>query len=341
MSFRTGKNFVFTVTTLAKVSTAASTIGQAIFVVVMILNIKLRRSVNLNLFIFYVAFIFIVSVNALINGFSVYSAKNLIYVFLAPYVLFYQNFFSGPHKYLSFLFFSTICWYLIEPSSYLTLEFGSFPRFAGPFINANVAGLSMLLLIIYLKNQPVVKFMKFICLVLLVYGVYLTQSKTAWILLPICFLKKKHILWYLGLLILIAIYLFISFDLRRFLPSLFSRFSLWSTVSLGDFSFFGSGFDTFGAGIGTLTSTSILIIDSFYISAFLSGGITYLVLTVTFFFIMPFLKCHRNDALIAPSVAVMSIACTSGNFLENGFPANIIFLAIIMQKSRIGAKVVG
>ena len=93
--------------------------------------------------------------------------------------------------------------------------------------------------------------------------------------------------------------------------------------------------------IGTLTSTSILIIDSFYISAFLSGGITYLVLTVTFFFIMPFLKCHRNDALIAPSVAVMSIACTSGNFLENGFPANIIFLAIIMQKSKIGAKVVG
>lgn len=330
MSFKFSNNFIFTLTSLAKISTIASTLGQAFFVLILLFNLRLRRYIYADIFVFYVFLLVIFLINSLINGFTLYSIKNIIYILLAPYVFAYRQFFSTRYNYLTLLVIGTILWYLADPSSYLTRELGSFPRFVGPFINPNVAGVSMLLIITYVNNYVRARSTKCILFAILIFGIYLTQSKTAWILLPVSFLQKKYIFWYFLTLISFSWYALARFNLQSVLPSLYARFSLWSQITSEDIKLFGNGFDTFGAGLGTVSSSSVEIIDSFYLSALVSGGVIYLGLMILFFFIVPFTKSTAEDKLVAPSVAIMAASCVTGNFLENGFPANIIFIALIM-----------
>ena len=54
MSFKLTNNLIFTLTSLAKISTIASTLGQSFFVLILLLNLRLRRYIYADIFVFYV-----------------------------------------------------------------------------------------------------------------------------------------------------------------------------------------------------------------------------------------------------------------------------------------------
>jgi hypothetical protein len=124
-------------------------------------------------------------------------------------------------------------------------------------------------------------------------------------------------------------------------PSLAARFLLWS-AAFEDFQvrdlFLGKGYDYFGAAISTVSSEDIRIVDSFYVSSFISGGLLILPLLLFFYFIRPLKKGLASaDVVLVSAVCVFFISNFTGNFLENGFPANLVYWLVINDRLRFGA----
>ena len=283
--------------------------------------------------------IFIVLMGVLANeGSFVFSYKNAVYIILMPFlrISIAKNWYLNRLNYFFLLIFIGLAWYQINPNSYITENFGGTPRMVGFGVNPNVWGILCLLILSTWKIWPGKAVgVKLFGIIVLVLSIYYSGSNTAFLLLPFCFCVRRWVSFlYLATLLVtpfILIYLF-AIDIDKIAPSLFARFDLWmpEIESINaKILLIGKGYDYFGSGISTITSDTIRVIDSFYMSSLISGGVPMILLLTMYYFLIPlYYSIKYNNLILLNLIIIFSLANLTGNFLENGFPANIIYWII-------------
>ena len=333
----------FLLLAFSKIQPALSTLVQAYFVLVVPLLWWLRqRGALVREFVFLTFLVALLLLSTLLNqGNFVYVLKNGAYLILLPLLrsAFQPYWFHRKVFFLLLLSLLVLLWHLIDPTSYITRDLGGSPRMVGFGVNPNVWGLISVLLLACWRIWPIKNIvLRSVMIILLVSSVFESGSSTALLCLPLCaamsFRQSCFYMTMMASLITVFIWM-LDDDLMAFVPSLFARFDLWEAAinEIKPHTFlYGNGYDFFGAGFGTVNATDIRIVDSFYISSFVSGGVFVFTLITWFFIISPLIFAIRQkDQTQLNVVLIFIIANAMGNFLENGFPANILYWLIVLS----------
>ncbi|QBC43121.1 hypothetical protein [Iodobacter fluviatilis] len=295
---------------------------------------------NRRVLFFQFSLLVLVFMGCLYNDSSfIYAFKNAIYILMLPFLYrMVKKGFSLNLKFVCWLNFLAIAWYIIDPSSYITDSLGGSARMVGFGINPNVWGCLSILFasaIFSIKNK---KFEDWVSLSGFLLSAFFSGSTTAMLVLPLVFSRSfKYVIVYVLMLVLGGGYLFLMFEnISLFVPSLFARFELWKiaaeSISLHTY-IIGNGYDYFGAGISTVDSSTVRIVDSFFVSSFVSGGVFTLLLICWFYFYIPaHYAAKNNDLTLLVFVSIFFICNFMGNFLENGFPINLVYVVLIFQR---------
>lgn len=327
----------------AKVQPAISTLVQLCFVFIIPFLFLLRgRGLLVQDYVFIYVLLAMLILGALLNqGNLLFTLKNGVYLLLLPLLrgALQYDWFKKRIFFLAQLAALVLLWHIIDPTSYITSEFSGAPRMVGFGVNPNVWGLTSLLLLASWRIWPMrSNAWQFFMVLVLFFSVILSGSSTALLCLPLCASMPSRLSWLYVTLLLGSICIFfwvINDDLIALIPSLFARFDLWAAAIYEirpHTLVYGNGYDFFGAGISTVASEDIRIIDSFYISAFISGGIITFFLIVWYFMLSPLIWAvrYKNQTLLG-IVLIFMIANATGNFLENGFPSNLIYWILVLS----------
>ncbi len=278
------------------------------------------------------------------HGNLIYALKNGIYLFLLPLLRsgLHGDWFPKRVIFLAILTSVVLLWYVIDPTSYITTEFGGSPRMVGFGVNPNVWGLTSALILASWRIWPIRKVAwRVVIALVLVASVVLSGSSTALLCLPLCAAMPMRFSWFYLTILLIVVYVafwIVNDDLMALVPSLLARFDLW-TAAFSEIKphtlLYGNGYDFFGAGISTVASEDIRIVDSFYISSLISGGIATFSLILWYFMLSPLFWAvrYKNDTLLS-IVLIFMVANITGNFLENGFPSNLLYWILVLNLRR-------
>ncbi len=335
--------FSLIILAFAKVLPAFSTLAQAYFALsIPVLCWFRRRNLLVRDYIFIGTLFSMIIFSTIINsGNLIYGIKNGIYLLLLPLLRGLINPFWIQKRlgFISLLTLIVLIWYIINPSSYITSEFGGSPRMVGFGVNPNVWGLTCVLLLsswrVWTFKNPLSQLMT---VGVLIASVFLSGSSTALLCLPLAAaLSIRHSSIYIIVLIaaISGFFSLVDDELISLVPSLFARFDLW-TAAINEVKpltlVIGNGYDFFGAGISTVSSEEIRVVDSFYISSFVSGGILTISLIMWYFLFSPLTSALRNnDRTLFCIVIIFMIANATGNFMENGFPSNLIYWLLVLS----------
>ncbi|WP_108649840.1 hypothetical protein [Dongshaea marina] len=327
----------------SKVNVLVSSVVQALFLITVVISYFIltpKTTFRTLLFQFYLISCILIGV-AINHASIIFALKNAAYILLLPILRYIikLDFFEKKIIFLLCITAVAVIWFSLSPSSYVSTDFGGRSRMVGFGVNPNVWGLVCVLLLCNFRSWLAVNFNCGLLLsFLLTISIFLSGSQTAILFLPICFTSKfKWIFSYFILLFLCFIYLyFFEFDIIvSHAPSLIARFDLWKkgfdVFTVNDI-LFGKGYSYFGAGFSTVDKNDIRIIDSFYISSFISGGVFIFVPVLFYYFIYPlFIGIKNNNVLLVKIVLIFMIANSTGNFIENGFPSNVIYWIMVLS----------
>lgn len=335
---------------LAKVQPVFSTVVQAYFVLAVPLLFWMRgRGLLVRDYVIIATLLALLVLSTVLNqGHLLFVLKNGIYLLLLPLLrgALQHHWIQRRVTFLALLTAVVLLWHIIDPTSYVTSEFGGSPRMVGFGVNPNVWGLTCVLLLASWRIWPIRSTaLRLLTVIVLLASVLQSGSSTALLCLPLCAAMPLRLsLLYVTVLVgAIFTFFWINDDeLMALVPSLFARFDLWG-AAINEVKphtlFLGNGYDFFGAGISTVASEDIRIVDSFYISSFVSGGILIFSLIVWYFMLSPLASAvrHKNRTLLSV-VLIFMIANATGNFMENGFPSNLLYWVLVLSLQQDTAR---
>lgn len=327
----------------AKVQPVFSTLVQAYFVLTLPIIFLLHGGrLRLRDYILIGGLSAVLFLSTAINqGEIVFALKNGVYLMLLPLLrgAIQPKWFQKRMTFIVVLTTIVLVWYIFDQSSYITKEFGGSARMVGFGVNPNVWGVTCVLLLASWRIWPIEGvFLRFFAAVVLLASIFLSGSSTALLCLPLCAAMSQRLTIFYVTLLIIAILTFFCInntELVEKIPSLLARFELWASAFETIRShtiFIGNGYDFFGAGISTVASKDVRIVDSFYISSFISGGVGAFLLVIWYFMMSPLRWAikYRNKSLFCV-VLIFIVSNLTGDFMENGFPANLIYWLIVLN----------
>jgi hypothetical protein len=331
----------------AKIQPAFSTLVQAYFIFATVILFLIRRqNISIDNYVFIFTIFGLIIFSTVLNEGNIFFAfKNGIYLLTLPLlsVTVRIGWVKRRIFFIAVITAMALIWYSFDPTSYITNELGGTPRMVGFGVNPNVWGVTCVLILTSWRIWPFKSnISKLVVVTLLLISIYQSGSSTALLCLPLAAALKQRFSWvYLAVLVssIITFFIINDDDLMALVPSLFARFDLWLSAfnEIRPHTWLvGNGYDFFGAGIATVASKDILIVDSFYVSSLISGGILAACAIIWYFMISPLIWAIRHDNQTLLSVVlIFIIANATGNFLENGFPANLIYWILVLELKRV------